>query len=238
MSITYLQFHAAFLVPPLAALALLASARPRARWRRSLAVGVPVLAGLALVYTTPWDNHLIAEGVWWYGDGAVAARLWLAPLGEYLFILLQPVVTALWLSRLAAPAGDAVEVTALDRALGVLAAAVVGLAGVAMLPLDATFYIGAILAWGAPILAIQWAFGWPYLWHARRTVALGTLVPTAYLGAADRVAIELGVWTLSKRFTTGFTVGGLPVEEGAFFLVTNLFIVQGLVLLRWVMRQW
>jgi len=238
VSITYLQFHAVFVVPPLAALLLLARGRPRVLWRRALAVGVPVLAALALVYTTPWDNHLIAEGVWWYGDGAVAARLWLAPLEEYLFILLQPVVTALWLSRLAAPAGEAILVSRFDRAVGAVAAAAVGLVGVAMLALEATFYMGAILAWGAPILAIQWAFGWPYLWHARRTVALGTLVPTAYFAAADLVAIELGVWTISKRFTTGLTVGGLPVEEATFFLVTNLFVVQGLVLLRWVMRRW
>jgi lycopene cyclase domain-containing protein len=238
VSITYLQFHAVFVVPPLAALLLVARGRPRVLWRRALWVGVPVLAVLALAYTTPWDNHLIAEGVWWYGDGAVAARFWLAPLGEYLFILLQPVVTALWLSRLASPAGDAIVVSRSDRVVGGLAAVAVGLAGAAMLALEATFYMGAILAWGAPILAIQWAFGWPYLWHARRTVALGTLVPTLYFGVADRVAIELGVWTISKQFTTGLTVGGLPLEEGAFFLVTNLFVVQGLVLLRWVMRRW
>jgi hypothetical protein len=33
------------------------------------------------------------------------------------------------------------------------------------------------------------------------------------------------------------SVAGLPVEEGAFFLITNLFVVQGLLLYSWVLRR-
>jgi hypothetical protein len=32
-------------------------------------------------------------------------------------------------------------------------------------------------------------------------------------------------------------VAGLPVEEATFFLVTNLFVVQGLVLFQWVLDR-
>ncbi len=55
---------------------------------------------------------------------------------------------------------------------------------------------------------------------------------------ADWVAIRAGVWSLSARYTTGVELAGLPVEEALFFLVTNAFVVQGLVLLEWVIERW
>jgi lycopene cyclase domain-containing protein len=88
------------------------------------------------------------------------------------------------------------------------------------------------------VLALQWAVGAPQLWARRRLVALGTLVPATYLCVADRIAIEYGIWVLSEQYTTGLTVAGLPVEEATFFVVTNLFVVQGLVLYRWVLDRW
>jgi hypothetical protein len=67
---------------------------------------------------------------------------------------------------------------------------------------------------------------------------VGTLVPTLYLCVTDRIAIEYGIWILSEQYTTGIFVAGLPVEEAAFFFVTNLFVVQGLVLYRLVTARW
>ena len=32
-----------------------------------------VLAIVALVYTTPWDNYLVKNGVWWYPSNRVLA---------------------------------------------------------------------------------------------------------------------------------------------------------------------
>ena len=192
---------------------------------------------LALLYTTPWDNYLIAEGVWTYGDGRVAGRVWLAPLGEYLFILLQPVVAAFWLFHLQAPTVE-VGMSRRDRLAGIGAGVLVAAAGVALLASEATFYLGAILAWGGPVLALQWAVGWRYLVAVRRHVTLAVGVPTLYLWVADWVAIGQGVWTISDRYTTGLGLFGLPVEEMTFFLITNLFVIQGLVLLPWVVRRW
>jgi len=236
MAPSYVQFHLAFVVPPLAAVAALTYLRDRSAWSRTLALGVPVVTLLAVVYTTPWDNYLVARGVWWYGDGTILARIGWAPVEEYAFFVLQPALTALWLANLDLEPLDGVSVSRRARVVGVLAAAVVGVLGAAaVLAGGPTLYLGSIVAWAAPVLAIQWAFGWPVLVRARRTAAVGVLVPTLYLCTADRVAIELGIWTLSNAYTTGVTVLGLPVEEALFFLVTNVFVVQGLVLLRWVL---
>lgn len=236
MALTYLEFHLLFLVPVLSVLSLSLLARGVERLRLNL-VGLAVIVVLALLYTTPWDNYLIAQGVWAYGEGRVAGRVWLAPLGEYLFILVQPTVAALWLFHLRAPAVE-VGMDRRDRLVGLAAGGLVTAVGAGMLTTDATFYLGAILAWGGPVLALQWAVGWRYLVAVRRHVALAVGAPTLYLWVADWVALREGIWIISDRYTTGLGVAGLPVEEMTFFLTTNLFVVQGLVLLPWVVRRW
>ena len=74
--------------------------------------------------------------------------------------------------------------------------------------------------------------------YQRRTVALGVAVPTVYLWIIDRIALATGIWHISPTYTTGIALFGLPIEEALFFLVTNLFVVQGLVLFRWVVDRW
>jgi lycopene beta-cyclase len=63
-----------------------------------------------------------------------------------------------------------------------------------------------------------------------RAMSLGILVPTLYLWFADTVAIRLGIWDIAERYTYGPRPLGLPIEEAVFFLVTNILVVQGLVL--------
>ena len=235
---TYLEFHAVAILPVIAGLVLFA--RYRLGRRRDVLTATGLLAVLALFYTTPWDNYLILRGVWWYGEGTVLTRFWAAPLGEYLFFVFQPLLVGLWLARFAVDTARPLSTPLPTRALGVLAAGVVAAAGVALLGSERGLYLGSLLAWSAPILAIQWGFGWPFLLAEWRTVAAGTLVPTLYLWVADRVAIELGIWVISERYTTGFDVPllGLPIEEAVFFLLTSLFVVQGVVLYVWLVDRW
>jgi lycopene cyclase domain-containing protein len=244
---TYLQFHIAFLLPAvmlMIATAFVSRAQMSAAVRplgvgRTYWTGVAIITVVALAYTTPWDNYLIARGVWWYGDGSTLGTLGHAPIEEYAFIVVQPWLTALWLSHLSLPSDWSTPTHPIRSRVAATALAVcLGVVGWILLRSDATFYLGAITAWAAPVLALQWAVGAPQLWARRRLVALGTLVPTTYLCVADRIAIEYGIWILSERYTTGLTVAGLPVEEATFFLVTNLFVVQGLVLYRWVLDRW
>jgi len=259
---TYFQFHFAFLVPMLGALlATAAATRTRATRPTVWSVGKPVywsgvavITLIAVVYTTPWDNYLIARGVWGYGEGQTFATLGLAPLGEYVFFILQPLLTALWLGQLTLRHGwpetglldwnegrrrlDTEHLRLLPRLLGGSLAVGIGLAGLLLLGADRTFYLGAILAWAAPVFAIQWVVGLPQLCHQWRTVALGVAVPTLYLWAIDRIALATGIWHISPTYTTGVDLFGLPIEEALFFVVTNLFVVQGLVLFRWVADRW
>src|SRR5690606_10657171 len=93
---------------------------------------------------------------------------------------------------------------------------------------ETTLYLGLILIWAGPVIAGQW-----YLAGERflsRTAAIGIGIPTIYLWIADHVAIREGIWSISERYTVGWTPLGLPVEEAVFFLVTNTLVVQGLLM--------
>jgi lycopene cyclase domain-containing protein len=90
---TYPLFLFLFLIIPIALLLLLLHDRIRAQWWR-VAVGMTIL--IALVYTTPWDNYLVATRVWYYDQTRVwGIVLGYVPLEEYLFVVLQTVLGAL-----------------------------------------------------------------------------------------------------------------------------------------------
>jgi lycopene cyclase domain-containing protein len=236
---TYLGFELALVVPPLLLLAALSRVHPTATRGRRYAIGVVVIVALAVVYTTPWDNLLIERGAWAYGEGVTTRHLWAAPIGEYLFFILQPILVALWLSLFDVPTDSDLSIPARSRLIGGLAGGTIFAIGVGLIALGtSTLYLGAILAWAGPVLAIQWAFGWPHLLRARRTVTIGVGVPTLYLWLIDRYAIERGLWIISEAHTIGISPAGLPVEEMVFFLATNVFIVQGLVLYLWLLDRW
>jgi len=239
VTLTYLGFHLLFVLP---VIALLSWRRPAlSPRRRSIGrVGLTLMGTVAFLYTTPWDNYLIERGAWFYGEERVAARVWLAPVGEYLFFVLQTVIVGLWLYRIdfdATPTdGDAASVPRVAGAVVWLALGVAGGWLVAAGP-ERFLYLGAILVWACPVVALQWAVGGAFLLRRPRPWLLGIGVPTLYLWAVDRVAIGLGIWTIADDTATGIELLGLPIEEAVFFLVTCTLVVYGLILFEWVIRR-
>lgn len=235
-TLTYLEFLAAFLAAPAVGLAAVVARRTDSR--RRVAAGLAVLVAIAVVYTAPWDGYLIRRGVWSYGDGVVTAWLGPIPLGEWLFFGAQTVVAGLWYRALAPRIRPGTPTFPAARKAGAAAWVGVALVGLALAAASPrTFYLGAILAWAAPVVAFLWAVGGPVLWDRRRLVALAVAVPSAYLWAVDRFAIGRGLWTISPAHSTDVHVAGLPVEEALFFVLTNLLVVQGLVLFDWTVAR-
>jgi lycopene beta-cyclase len=91
--VTYLQFLAVFLAAPI--LFLLVVMRRQLRSLPWLAIAA--ICCIALIYTTPWDNLLILNGVWTYPPQRVLnIVLGVVPLEEYSFFVLQTVLTSLF----------------------------------------------------------------------------------------------------------------------------------------------
>jgi lycopene cyclase domain-containing protein len=247
---TYFGVLLRFIGPPLAILAALAFwDRRRGRrvpagfdtWPRWAILWGHVL--IALVWTTPWDNYLVATRVWWY-DPALVTGLTLGwvPIEEYTFFVVQTLMAGLWLlawmRRLPAPRA-AFRARNRLRWIATIAGAALWLAWLALLlagwgrPDDQpTRYMALILAWFLPPVLLQLAFGADILWHHRRLVLLGLLPPFLYLCLVDYLAIASGTWVINPQATLGVDLlHVLPLEEITFFLMTSVVISFGMVLM-------
>lgn len=241
---TYFSFLAYFLLIPIIILGIVALVDRRRgvqlpatlrAWPPWAAISLHVF--IALLYTTIWDNYLVATRVWWYDPELVTGiTLGWVPIEEYTFFVLQPILAGLWLlfwarrlTRVALP-GDfvgwlRVAGTAL---LGLfwLASAIILVAG-----WQPGNYLALELVWALPPIALQLAFGADILWRYRRLVLLVILSLALYLSATDAIAITLGTWTINPEKSLDLLIAGLlPIEEFLFFLLTTTLITFGIVL--------
>jgi lycopene cyclase domain-containing protein len=194
---------------------------------------------IAVVYTTLWDNYLVATGVWWYDPKLVTGIVlgWV-PLEEYTFFVSQTLLTGLWLLFLAHRLHVAAKPGSKNRnhRLRWIAPLTIGLiwlgaAAILLLGWQPGTYLGLELVWALPPIILQLAFGADILWRHRWLVLLGIITPTVYLSLADAVAIRSGTWTIDPSQSLNvFLSGQLPLEELIFFLLTNALVTFGIVL--------
>jgi lycopene cyclase domain-containing protein len=241
---TYFGILATFIVPPTLILLILV---PRDVWRwvtrRDGRVNWEpywIILGhvaLALIYTTPWDNYLVATNVWWYDPDRVAGiTLGWVPVEEYTFFVVQTLMSGLWTLALGRSLFKSPPQVLANTSLRRWASA-----GLAVLWLVSTLplvlgwapgtYLSLILAWGLIPVLVQIAFGADILLAYRRLLVPAITVPTLYLWLVDAVAISGGTWTIDPAQTTGIKLGPLPLEEMVFFLMTNLIIGFGVTLM-------
>jgi putative membrane protein len=236
---SYGLFLLIFLILPIAALLALVVATSRGRRRRGMTLsrhylGLGILTLIAFVWTTPWDNYLIAQGVWDSPADRVMGRVGYVPLEEYAFFILMPLLNGTLMVLL-------LDVKSLrakpmlrhqKRARWGVAILVLSLmvGGWVALLFQSGMYLGLMVLWFTPPLFIQWMYDPVGLWKEKRVVVAGTLIPTVYFSLADRFAIADGIWVISPDRTTGLRMGVVPIEEVLFFAITSLLLVQGLVL--------
>jgi lycopene cyclase domain-containing protein len=236
--LSYLNFLIVFLLPPLLTGAFLFFKSKSANKKYALQ-GMTVLAILALVYTTPWDNFLVANRVWWYGADRVLGTIGYVPIEEYCFFILQTYMTGFWTYLLWIKSDK--SLLPLNRPFLKISVIVslltLELFSLLMLKNNSSFYMGLILSWSIPIVLVQLIAGFGFIAVHFKTFLFAFGLPSLYLCAADAFAIHNGIWDISKDYTLGVYFGPLPLEEATFFFVTNIMVAQGLLLFLYMKDQ-
>lgn len=244
MDITYFQVLFYFIFPPLILLAgfnlweLWSSYFIHKRaieWLPYVALVTHVF--LAVIYTTPWDNYLVATRVWWYDQDLVTG--WIigyVPIEEYTFFVVQTLMTGLWvltLWRIRALELPFDVSSKLIRRWSLIITATIWMVSFVVLVSGwgAGRYLALILVWALIPMLMQFGFGADILWARRSLLILAILPTTVYLWIVDAIAIYSGVWTIDPLQTTGIKIGPLPIEEMVFFLMTNVMITFGITLM-------
>lgn len=242
---TYLGFLIAFVLFPILLLWIWLQFDGRTKKLRywisqnfSIGYSFLILVSLALAYTTPWDNYLVATNVWWYDDQSVIGiKIGWVPLEEYLFFILQPMLGGLLLILFLSRRSENNEDKPLKpgtRETLILFATLTWLGGIALLfsRIQGATYLGLELAWSMPVIILQLIFGIDLLWKHWRSLLAVVMGLTIYLSAADAYAIQSNIWTINPQQSSGLLLGGvLPVEELVFFLLTNIMVAFGFVLI-------
>jgi lycopene cyclase domain-containing protein len=231
--VTYGHFLLVFLVGPICVLTLLL----RRRLSRRYLAATAAMAAVAVVYTTPWDNYIVALGVWTYDP----ARIWgivlgVVPLEEYLFYGLQTILTAQVLLAVAPHVGREPNRPGPgrrrtpDESRSLLMHGVPLLVAGGVTATGPLTYLALETGWALPVIVLQWVLGHEVLRARWRALVTAVVLPSIYLALADALAIREGVWTLNPSLTLGVAPAGIVPEEALFFLLTNAMLVQGLLL--------
>jgi lycopene cyclase domain-containing protein len=205
----------------------------RAVW---IAIAVHVL--LAVAYTTPWDNYLVATGVWYYNPNLVTGIvIGYVPIEEYTFFVLETILAGLWWWFLARRISPPAQEFKPNKPLVYLSSSVLLLLWLIFTALffsdnQPITYLSITLFWALPAIFPQLLYGADILWHHRKLVVLAVVVPGLFLSLMDMVALKATTWSISPSQTTGLLFFGiLPLEEVVFFFITTLLVTFGMTLL-------
>lgn len=205
---------------------------------RAVWVAILIHVILAVVYTTPWDNYLVATGVWYYNPALVTGIVFgYVPIEEYTFFVVETILSGLWwwfLARRLSPPTSEFRPNKKIIYLSSFILIILWVISTYIFFSDnrSMTYLSIILFWALPAILPQLLYGADILWHYRKLVFIGIFIPGAYLSLMDIVALTDTTWSIAKDQTTGILFFGiLPIEEVLFFFITNVLIVFGMTLL-------
>jgi lycopene cyclase domain-containing protein len=211
---------------------------------RTVWIGIGVHVLLAIIYTTPWDNYLVATKVWSYNPKLVTGLvIGYVPIEEYTFFVVETILAGLWwwflvrhLSLSPSSQNGSREFVPNKKfvSLSTCLLASLWLLFTYLFFFGTTgwTYLSITLFWALPPIIIQLLFGADILWHHRKLIFWSIVVPGIYLSLTDIVALKETTWSISPTQTTGILFFGvLPLEEVVFFFITNIMITFGMTLL-------
>lgn len=202
---------------------------------------IAVHVTLALIYTTPWDNYLVATGVWHYNPALVTGIVFgYVPLEEYIFFVLETLFVGLWwflMQKVASPVHFKPSSKVRFWSSAVLLILWIFSIIIFFSAWKPGTYLSITLLWALPPIILQCAFGADVLWHHRKLLLATVLPISIYLSFVDSLAISATTWTIDPVRSTGLFIGKLPLEEGVFFLITVILITFGVTLMKATQSQ-
>lgn len=227
----YMLVHLTYTFPVLIILTLIC----RPFINRNETFKIVFISTLAFIYTTPWDNYIIYNEAWTYSPDRVLAVIGYVPIEEYMFFVIQTVITLLWTLlcvRWSTPCLNFnydKQSYQLIRWIPIMFLSIVTAIGYTlMVPTQHTFYLGCILFWVSPVLILMWYGGGNFFVKKITPSTVAILVPTLYLCWVDQICLKNNVWHISEATSINvFIADQLPLEEALFFFITNALIVLG-----------
>ena len=197
-----------------------------------------ILTIIALIYTTPWDNFLVANKIWYYDTNKVlGVVIGYVPIEEYTFFVLQTLLVSVFIFTFSrtlylnsTDERERKDIRVISTVLLFLLLLVAIFSYISQI--NALIYLNLILIWALPPIMLQMMYGADILWEKKLPLVLFILISTAYLSIVDALAISANIWTITLNTSTGILIGGiLPIEEMVFFLVTNVLVIFGITLI-------
>jgi lycopene cyclase domain-containing protein len=236
--VTYWAFHALFNLPLL--LAAFALGGGFFFQAGSLAAAGLVLA-IVMAFTTPWDNHAVAKGIWGFPRERFTLKCWHLPVEEYAFFVIESLQVMALVSGLARLFPDLASSDPpqawVDPARGLLLSgffipwACLGWRHGKRVSGTRWHYAWHLLYWFVPVLFLQWVVGGHILWPRLGLVLAAAGLVGTWLSFADWIAVKQGIWFFDENQISGwkcFRV--LPWEEVAFFYLTAWLVAQSYLL--------
>ena len=169
---------------------------------RAVWIGIAVHVFLAVAYTTPWDNYLVATGVWYYNPELVTGIVFgYVPIEEYTFFVVETILAGLWwwfLSRRLSPPSNEFKPNNKIVRFSSISLIVTWMVFTYLFISDnqPLTYLSITLFWALPAILPQLLFGADILWHYRKLVFWAIMVPGTYLSLMDIVALEDTTWSI------------------------------------------
>ncbi|MHA1989757.1 MAG: lycopene cyclase domain-containing protein [Candidatus Hodarchaeales archaeon] len=240
---TYLEFLLLFIIIPLIFFLILnLTQKSNNIYSFSPYLAIAGLSIIAFIYTTPWDNYLVAESIWFYDETLVTGlTIGWVPVEEYTFFIVQTILVGLIFLSIIKKihfqkfSEQKNEYGNLIRWGSFLLTGFIWLPMFLVLILrsdPSLTYLSLMLAWGMIPISIQLIYGADIIWLNKKIVFGLIVILGTYLSIADALAIDQGIWTITLSSSTGILLGGiLPIEEAVFFFLTTTLVVFGMVLL-------
>ena len=247
---TYLEYLILFIIFPiiLALWYLVRSIRTTSQntiiGPRYIIISLLILSIIAFVYTTPWDNYLVANEIWSYKPNQILGIIiGYVPIEEYSFFVLETIlvglITLIVLLKFPLNNPETINYGITKEKLILLGYFFV--IWVTMLVLfvcdyPSFKYMSLILVWALPPIVLQLLLGWDIIFKNFTKISLLIFLTGIYLSLTDFVAISLDIWEINSDYIINLNIGVLPFEEILFFFVTTILITFGTILINYFLK--